>query len=32
MLQEYEADKNPQETANLLKAVQWKQAAKNRQL
>jgi hypothetical protein len=27
MLQEYKADKNPQKTVNLLKAVQWTQAA-----
>jgi hypothetical protein len=27
MLQEYEADKNPQKTVNLLRAVQWIQAA-----
>jgi hypothetical protein len=27
MLQEYKADKNPQKTVNLLKAVKWIQAA-----
>ena len=27
MLREYEADKNPQKTVNLLRAVQWIQAA-----
>src|ERR1700710_1855028 len=27
MLQEYEADKNPQKTVNLLRAVQWTQTA-----
>lgn len=27
MLREYEADKNPQKTVNLLKAVQWTRAA-----
>jgi hypothetical protein len=27
MLQEYEANKNPQKTVNLLRAVQWIQAA-----
>jgi hypothetical protein len=26
MLQEYEANKNPQKTVNLLKAVQWTRA------
>jgi DDE superfamily endonuclease len=28
MLQEYEADKNPQKTVNLLKAVQWTQVSR----